>query len=180
MHTCLSPCADLGMSPRNIAARAQGKGLDMIAVCDHNSAENVIAVRRAAERVNIEVIGGMEVTTKEEVHILALFDRYQDESLLSLQEIVYESLQGEREWKHGGDQVVVNEDDEVVGFNTRPLVSATRLPLEKTVDIIHSLGGLAIASHIDREGFGILGQLGFIPEGLPLDAVEILCNREDR
>lgn len=180
IHTCLSPCADLGMSPRSIAVRSKEKGLDIIAVCDHNSAENVIAVRRAAERVNIEVIGGMEITTSEEVHILALFDKYEDNALLSLQEIVYENLQGEGGWKHAGEQVLANEDDEVVGLNNRPLVSATRIPLEKTVDIIHSLHGLAIAAHIDRQGFGIFGQLGFIPKGLPLDAVEISPNTSYR
>ena len=138
--------------------------------------ENVIAARMAAARVGIEVIGGMEITTKEEVHILALFDKHQDDSLLSLQEIVYGSLQGARDSKRAQEQVVASEDDEVMGFNTRPLVSATRLSVEQTVDLIHSLRGLAVASHIDREGFGIIGQLGFIPEGLALDAVEISAN----
>jgi hypothetical protein len=41
------------------------------------------------------------------------------------------------------------------------------------VDVIHRLGGLAIASHVDRERFSMIGQLGFIPPGLELDAVEV-------
>lgn len=161
------------MSPRSIAQRSRERGLDLIALCDHNSAENVLAVRKAAEHVGVEVIGGMEITTKEEVHILALFDRAGDGRLLALQAIVYQSLQGAARWQDVREQVIANEDDEVVGFNRRPLVSATRLSLEQTVETIHHLGGLAIASHIDREGFGILGQLGFIPPGLPLDGVEV-------
>ena len=161
------------MSPRNIVAQASRLGLDFIAVCDHNSAENVFAVRKAAELVGIEVLGGMEITTEEEVHVLAWFDKYQDDQLLSLQRIVYENLARIGQWKDIREQVVANELDEVVGFNTRPLVSATSLSVETTVEIIHSLHGAAIAAHIDREGFGILGQLGFIPAGLPLDAVEI-------
>ena len=176
IHTCLSPCADLSMSPRGIAARSKARSLELIAVCDHNSAENVLAVRRAAEGVGVEVLGGMEITTAEEVHLLALFDRFQDDALFRLQEIVYENLQGEGRWRRGGEQVVASWEDEVLGFNDRPLVSATRLALERTVETIRSLGGLAVASHIDRQGFGILGQLGFIPPGLPLDAVEISSN----
>ncbi len=173
VHTCLSPCADLQMSPRNIARRARERGLDIIAICDHNSADNVAAVRRAAERVGLEVFGGMEITTREEVHLLALFGGDQHDQLLRLQGIVYEQLEGAGRWRHVREQVLASEDDEVLGFNPRPLVSATRLSLEQTVEIVHVLGGLAIASHIDREAFGLLGHLGFVPPGLALDAVEI-------
>lgn len=161
------------MSPRTIAARARQCGLDLIAVCDHNSADNVVSVRKAAGLVGVGVFGGMEITTKEEVHILALFDACSDDRLMDLQSVVYRSLHQAGLWKDVKRQVIANENDEVVGFNTRPLVSATRLSLEQTIDLIHSLGGLAVASHIDRQGFGLLGQLGFIPAGLPLDGVEI-------
>jgi PHP family Zn ribbon phosphoesterase len=39
--------------------------------------------------------------------------------------------------------------------------------------MIASLGGVTIASHIDRQAFSLLGQLGFIPEGISLDGLEI-------
>ena len=171
IHTCLSPCADLEMSPRNIVKAAKRKGLHVIGICDHNSAENVPAVEKSAEREGISDIGGMEVTSKEEVHILALFDK--EENLFSLQEIVYQNLEGTNDEKLYGEQVVVNEEEEVLGFNQKLLIGATDIAISRLVDLIHEREGLAIASHVDREGFGIIGQLGFIPKGLPLDALEL-------
>jgi PHP family Zn ribbon phosphoesterase len=159
------------MSPRNIAKEAKKKGLHFIGICDHNSAENVCAVKKVGKREKIGVIGGMEVTTREEVHILALFD--EESNLQSLQKAVYKNLQGTNDARLYGDQVVANEKDEVIRFNKKLLIGATEIPIHEIVDLIHRLDGLAIASHIDREGFGIIGQLGFIPEDLPLDAVEI-------
>jgi len=177
IHTCLSPCADLEMSPRNIVREAKRKGLQVIGICDHNSAENVPALEKTAAREGITVIGGMEVTSKEEVHILALFGS--EESLFSLQEIVHENLHGTNDEELYGQQVIVNEEEEVLGLSNKLLIGATAITIEQLVDLIHERDGLAIAAHVDREGFGIIGQLGFIPEGLPLDALE-LANPSER
>jgi predicted metal-dependent phosphoesterase TrpH len=171
IHTCLSPCADLEMSPRKIVSEAKRKGLQVIGICDHNSAENVPAVEKNAAREGITVIGGMEVTTKEEVHILALFGS--EASLFSLQDIVQENLHGTNDEALYGEQVIVNEEEEVLGFSKKLLIGATAITIERLVDLIHERDGLAIAAHVDREGFGIIGQLGFIPEALPLDALEL-------
>jgi len=171
IHTCLSPCAELEMSPRNIAKEAKRKGLQIIGICDHNSAENVLAVTKVAAREGIEVLGGMEVTTREEVHILALFGS--EDKLFKLQEIVHENLHGTNDEKIYGEQVVANELDEVIGFSNKLLIGATDITVDRLVELIHELDGLAIAAHVDREGFGIIGQLGFIPKGLALDALEL-------
>jgi PHP family Zn ribbon phosphoesterase len=171
IHTCLSPCAELEMSPKNIARTAKKNGIDILGICDHNSCENVPGVKRSAEREGLNAIGGMEITSSEEVHILALFD--DEENLFSLQKIIYDHLPGLNDEKRFGEQVVANEDDEVIDFNERLLIGATELSVDNIVNTIHTLNGLAIASHIDRESFGIIGQLGFIPQGLQLDAVEI-------
>jgi 3',5'-nucleoside bisphosphate phosphatase len=179
IHTCLSPCADLEMSPRNIVKEAKKKGFQFIGICDHNSAENVPAVKKIGKREKIRVLGGMEVTSREEVHILALFD--EDQKLQSLQEIIYKNLDGTNDERLYGEQLVVNEDDEVIDFNKKLLIGATEIPVYEVVDLIHQLDGLAIAAHIDREGFGIIGKLGFIPEDLSLDAVEIIdASQKDR
>ncbi len=159
------------MSPRKIVARAKEKEIDIIAICDHNSAENVPAVIEAGRRLNLQVIPGIEVTTREEVHLLALFSKA--ELAFELQEKIYAHLPGENNPSLYGWQIVANENDEVLSFNQRLLIGATTLTLEETINLIHSFGGLAIASHIDRQGFSLLGQLGFIPPGLPLDALEI-------
>ncbi len=172
IHTCLSPCGDLKMSPRAIVDQAEKKGLDIIGICDHNSAENIEVAIRVASGTKVNVLAGMEVTSAEEAHLVALFDRA--EQALELQEVVYASLlPGENDERIFGYQVVVNELDEVEDLNKRLLIGATTLTLDKFVEVIHSLGGLAIASHIDKESFSIIGQLGMIPEGLKLDALEL-------
>lgn len=171
LHTCLSPCAELEMVPTAIVKQAKSIGLDAIAICDHNSAENVGAVLRAGQRENLAIIPGMEVTTREEVHILGLFG--DEKQVMRLQERVYENLAGENDPDVFGFQVVVDEFDNVVDCTPKLLIGATSFSLEETVSAIHDCGGLAIAAHIDRERFGLVGQLGFIPEGLPLDGVEL-------
>ena len=192
IHTCLSPCAELQMAPSAIVKTASEKGLDIIAITDHNSAENVIAAKKAAESTGLTVLAGMEVTTNEEVHILAIFDDIED--VLKLQDVVYDNLlhiennspdliiPPRPPLTEGGwdlkdvNQVVVNEKNEVLSFNNRLLIAATQLTAYSVVDTIHSLRGLAIASHIDREVFGIISHLGFIPPDLKLDALEISPN----
>lgn len=171
IHTCLSPCADSEMVPTKIVKKAKSKGLDVIGICDHNSAENVMAVKRAGEREKLGVIGGIEITSREEVHILAFFDK--ENNLFELQKIIYDNLSGINDEKIFGEQIIVDEKGKALGFNKRLLIGATELSIEKVVDTIHSLDGLAIASHIDRERFGIIGQLGFIPDDLNLDGLEV-------
>jgi len=172
IHTCLSPCGSLDMTPGNIIQEACEKKLAIIAITDHNSAENTAAVIEAARQTALYVIPGIEVTTQEEAHIVGLFDRL--EGALSMQELVYQNLQpGQNDEDTFGIQVVANEFDEVEGINKRLLIGATALRVEEVVDGIHERQGLAIAAHIDRESFSLIGQLGLIPEGLNLDAVEI-------
>lgn len=172
IHTCLSPCGDITMSPYRIVTKAREMKLDIIGICDHNSAENVQATKNVSLDKNIKVFAGMEVTTTEEVHIIALFD--ETRTVLDLQKQVYEHLPpGENNEALFGPQIIANELDEVEGYNKRLLITATSITLKQLVVEIHNLGGLAIASHVDRETYGIIGQLGFIPDDLELDALEI-------
>jgi hypothetical protein len=171
IHTCLSPCAELDMTPRTVVREALRAGLDIIAVCDHNSGENVPAVARLARAAGMTLVPGIEITSREEVHVLGLFQYARQ--LKAMQRLVYAHLPDAGKLPAPRPQPVVNEQDEVVRFNRKLLVAAVSLSLEAVVDRIHALGGIAIASHVDREGFGIIGQLGFLPPGLPLDALEI-------
>lgn len=172
IHTCLSPCAELSMTPRGIVEKASSLGINILAVCDHNSAENVEVTETLAKEKGIRVIPGMEISSSEEVHILGLFGKL--EEAMKMQDIVYRSLNpGENDEDAFGMQVVVNEQDEVLGFNKRLLIGSTNLSVNRLVELVHSLNGIAVASHIDREGFGIIGQLGFIPPDIAFDALEI-------
>ena len=160
------------MTPSRIVERAASLGINIMAVCDHNTVEHVEVTSGIAKKKGIMVIPGIEINSAEEVHVLGLFGNITD--ALNMQTIVYEHLQpGENDEDAFGMQVLVNEIDEVLGFNKRLLIGATDLSVNSIVDLIHSLNGIAIASHIDREGFGIIGQLGFIPEGMEFDALEI-------
>jgi PHP family Zn ribbon phosphoesterase len=159
------------MYPRAVVSMSLARRLDIIAICDHNSSENVQYVIQCARGTGLTVLPGMEITSSEEVHVLALFDKL--ENLTPLQDLVYRHLPGKNDEDIFGCQAIVNEHDEVEGLSERLLIGATTLPLQQIVSDIRRFGGLAIAAHIDRESFGILGQLGFIPEGLALDALEI-------
>jgi len=171
IHSCLSPCGDWDMSPRGIIQKSREVGLDLIAICDHNTVENAGVVIREGARQGIRVLPGMEVCSKEEVHILALFEAL--EPAKKMQEYVYANLPGENRPDVFGCQVVANENDEVLGENPRLLIGATRLGLHDIVEKTHELGGLSVGCHVDRPAYGIINQLGFIPADLALDGVEV-------
>lgn len=178
VHTCLSPCADILMSPRKIVAEVLRQQIDIIAITDHNSSGNASAVMKAAAGEGIVVLPGMEVCTREEVHVLAIFENPALATML--QAYIYEHLQGTNDPEVFGLQVIADELDQVDRYEERLLIGATDLSIEEAVARIHELGGLAIAAHVDREGFGIIGQLGFIPETLKLDALEVSSNTTDK
>jgi len=186
------------MSPKRIVEKARDKMLDIIGICDHNSAENVqyaisalrnshlnplpvkIGKEKDKETVymdssSLTVLPGMEICTKEEVHILGIFDELS--AVLKLQELVYQTLPEEKNNPElFGEQIIANEFDEVEGYNDKMLIGASTLSIKEVVDEIHRLQGVAIASHIDRESFSIISQLGFIPDDLNFDALEISPN----
>lgn len=172
IHTTLSPCTELGeMTPRVIVRAAIDKGLDMIAICDHNSSRNSAATIRAAQSSSLAVIPGIEITSSEEVHVLGLFPSVNQAQLA--QEEVYARIAGVNDEQAIGYQVVVDEFDMVEDLDKTLLIGATTLNIYRVVDLIHGLGGLAVASHVDRTGFGVFSQLGFIPDDLKFDALEI-------
>lgn len=159
------------MSPQGIVQAALNKGLDIIGISDHNSAANAHAVMLAARRTPLLVIPGMEITTAEEVHVLALFPCV--ETAMKVQRTMYAGLGTSDNEGYVQEQVLANEDDEVEGFCPHLLVGASLLSLQRILRLVQGEGGLAIAAHIDRQAFGIIGVLGFIPSQLPFDALEV-------
>ncbi len=169
IHTCLSPCADIDMTPKRIIKRATEEGLHIIAVADHNSVENYPALKELSS--NTVVLPAMEITTREEVHLLAIMPDF--ESAIELQNLVYSYLPVEKNSRLHFEQLVVNAEGQLINFNERSLINAIDKTIEDMVEFIHSLGGLAIPSHIDRDLFGIINGLGTIPPDVPFDALEI-------
>ena len=163
IHSCLSPCANLEMSPGEIVARAKAAGMDGIALTDHQSARNTPAIAECAKRAGIGCLFGMEVQTAEEVHTVALFDT--TEQALKLTDWVYEAMPKRvNDPETFGDQPVVTWDDDIVDLEWRILAMGCRRTIPETAAKVHELGGLYIAAHIDRPNFSVLGTLGEIPE----------------
>jgi predicted metal-dependent phosphoesterase TrpH len=159
------------MSPKKIIAKSLERQLDLIAICDHNTAENAAAAVREGTRQGLAVLPGMEICSREEVHLLTLFKKIED--ALKMQEFIYAHLPGKNQPEVFGHQVVADEHDQVLGENPRLLIGATQLSLLEIVEKAHHLGGICISSHVDRPSYSLIGQLGFIPEDLHLDAVEV-------
>lgn len=175
IHTCLSPCAELEMLPEFIVEQAQVLGLEIIAVTDHNSAENVAAVVNAARGTGITVLPGMEVQTREEVHLVALFDTL--EQVASWQEQVYASMPPlKNDEAVFGEQLVLDADGEPAGYLDRLLLTSTSFSVEEVVQRVSDLDGLCIPAHVDRTAYSIISNLGFIPPELDVVGVEISHN----
>ena len=171
IHSCLSPCANLEMSPSEIVARAAQAGMDGIALTDHQSARNTPAIAECARRAGLKCLYGMEVQTAEEVHTVALFDT--TEQALALTDWVYAAMPKRvNDPETFGDQPVVTWDDDIVEMEWRILAMGCRRTIPETAAKVHELGGLYIAAHIDRPNFSVIGSLGAIPEGC-FDAVEL-------
>lgn len=172
IHTCLSPCADGEMSPRNIVRTAVEAALDIIAVTDHNSGKNARAVMETAADLPLTVIPGMEVQSREEVHLLSLFGSV--EALEEWDAYIYKHLPDVRNNPEiFGHQPIVDKEGYVLRFEERLLINSLDLSLEEVVKGVRNRGGICIPAHVDREAFSIIGQLGYIPAGLPIAAVEI-------
>jgi predicted metal-dependent phosphoesterase TrpH len=159
------------MSPKKIVQKSLEQQLDLIAICDHNTAENAAATSREGAQQGIVVLPGMEICSREEVHLVTLFKKIED--ALKMQEFVYDHLPGKNQPEVFGHQVVADENDLVLGENTHLLIGATQLSLHDIIDKAHRLDAICISSHVDRPSYSLIGQLGFIPEDLQLDAVEV-------
>jgi len=172
IHTALSPCADNDMTPNNIVHMALLKGLDFIAITDHNTAGNVDAVMQCASSKDIIVIPGMEVESAEEVHILCLFPTLKDAK--SMEELIAKNLPPIKNRADiFGEQILYDKGDNVIGYHENLLVTATSLTINDIKDSAENFGGVAIPAHIDRSSYSIISNLGFISEDLNFSTVEI-------
>ncbi|MFW5729886.1 MAG: PHP domain-containing protein [Spirochaetota bacterium] len=171
IHSCLSPCGDLDNSPAALAHIARERGLDLIALTDHNSALNTPAFAEACSREGVAALYGLEITTREELHVLCLFADVA--AALSMSGQVHEVLPAvPNDPERFGDQVYVDAQDVILGEVDTYLVSAVSWSMEETLAKCHALGGLFIPAHIDRSMHSVWSQLGFLPDG-PYDAVEV-------
>ncbi len=172
IHSCLSPCGDKDMTPQNIVNMAKIMGYDAIALTDHNTCGNCEAVVKLGQELGITVISGMELCTSEEVHIVCLFPDYEKANRFS--EYVYSTLPPVKNKPHiFGEQIKMNEADEVVGYEEKLLITASGISCAKAVETVRSFGGICYPAHIDRSSFSILSNLGTIDESFGFTFAEI-------
>jgi PHP family Zn ribbon phosphoesterase len=172
IHTLLSPCGSLEMSPARIIEKAKRKKLDIIGIADHNTARQCSEVKRLGEMAGITVFCGAEVTTKEEAHCLTFFE--DNTSLEIFQRFLDKHLPDIKNVPEKfGDQVWVDKDEMIAGEEERLLISALDVDVEEIERKVHELNGIFIPAHIDRPMYSIISQLGFLPPALQVDAIEI-------
>ena len=160
------------MSPINIIAKAKEVGLHVISITDHNMVENCLYANEIGKKLGITVLFGMELQTLEEIHLLAFFDTYN--LALAFQEKIYSLLPDiQNDADYFGDQVVVNEENEIIRFENKLLLNSAQISITDATAWIKNHGGVAIPSHIDSPTFSIISQLGYIPDDLPFDALEV-------
>ncbi|MEE4286142.1 MAG: PHP domain-containing protein [Mariniphaga sp.] len=170
IHTLLSPCASLEMTPNNIVEKAKASGLNIIGITDHNSTKHGLLVKKLAEKEGIFTLTGAEVTTKEEVHCLVFFE--QPEQLITFQQFIEENITRiPNSEEYYGYQPVIDENENILEMVPYYLPAALKVGIEKIQKRVEELNGLFIPAHIDRSVNGILSQLGFIPPSLKYDAL---------
>lgn len=180
IHTVLSPCGDLEMSPQNIVEESARKGLDMIAVSDHNHTGHARLTREIGAKKGIWVVYGAEINTREEVHCLTFFDT--DEQLETFQLAIEQHLMRiPNDTVRLGHQVIVDAQEHIAEEIAYSLYPGLQWNIEEAAEAVHELGGVFIPAHVDRLMNGLYAQLGFFPEDLEADAVEIWrrTSRED-
>lgn len=172
IHTLLSPCAEIEMTPHHIVMRAAEFGIGAVAITDHNASANALAAVKAGERYGVKVFPGMEVECLEEAHIVVLFDTLKQ--LNAWQQLVDGKMNGllNNAEKFGG-QFVVDDDDNFIREEERLLLAPLKMTAAEVVREAERLGGMSIAAHIDRPSYSIVGQLGFIEPDFGFAAAEI-------
>ena len=179
IHSVLSPCGDIDMSPSAIVETAKARGMDIIGLTDHNSTLNADVTRRLGEKVGLHVLMGAEVTTKEEVHCLAFMPT--TEKLAEFQAFLDSRVVFfENDPDKFGYQLVVDEEENITGEVSHLLINALDLPMLELQQEVYRMGGIFIPAHIDRPTFSLSSQLGFVPSGLRFHAMELsyYCKRD--
>lgn len=172
LHSCLSPCGDSEMTPNNLVHMAKLKGLDAIALTDHNTVGNLRAAAEVAAACDMLLLPGMEVTCREEVHILAYFSEIDRAEAFGAW--LYERMPPmPNNPDFFGNQVRMNAEDEVIGEEPRMLAQASEVGINELEAQVRQMGGICVPAHINRPSNGILGVLGILPMDVEFPALEV-------
>ena len=172
IHSCLSPCGSDDMTPNNIVNMAYIKGLDIISVTDHNACKHAGVLKALADTLGILFIPGMEVQTREEVHMLCYFPTVTaieafDEALESYKSKIPNNS------KVFGNQRILDENDVQIGEIANALILSVDLSIEELEAMVFSFEGAIVPAHINKSSNSLLVNLGFIPSEMKICCIEI-------
>ena len=171
IHSCLSPCGDEDSTPNNIVNMALLKGLNAIALSDHNTGKNCPAAMAVGKKNGLVVLPAMELTTCEDIHILCLFEKYEDLQKLE-NHIQSTRLKIRNRPEVFGRQLIMNENDEVTGEEETLLIVSSGVSVDEAAALVKGFGGIPAPAHIEKQATGIVGILGAFDYGLGFDIVE--------
>ena len=161
MHSCLSPCGADDMTPNNLVNMAALAGLQVIAVADHNTTKNVPAAIKVGQQAGVLVVPAMELTTKEDIHVLCLLPS--PDQAEAFRQYVYDRLPPRKNRpKAFGNQYVMDENDEIIEEEPQLLAFGSSIGIYEVKDLLESFGGLAIPAHIDRASYSLIGVMGLV------------------
>ncbi|MDR0382044.1 MAG: PHP domain-containing protein [Oscillospiraceae bacterium] len=172
IHSCLSPCGDADMTPGNIAGMAALCGLQIVALSDHNTCRNTPAFAVCAEKAGLLALPAMELTTREEIHVLCLLPTLPAAAAFS--DYVYRRLPDIRNDETiFGAQLIMDAEDTVIGRESRLLTAAADIGIYDAAALAASYGGVALPAHADRPSFSLFANLGFFDPAMGFTALEL-------
>ncbi len=172
IHSCLSPCGDMDMTPNNLVNMAKLLGLDVIALTDHNTSRNCAAAMAAGREIGLLVIPGMELTTSEDIHAVCLFPTL--EKALAWDDYVdNHRIKIRNRAEIYGRQVMMNEQDEETGEIEPLLLPATEISIMNAYAKVKEFGGICFPAHVDRDSLSILSVLGEIDPACGFKTAEL-------
>ncbi len=175
IHSVLSPCGGLEMSPRAVMQAAVNKGLDIVTITDHNTMANSFVYGEVAREFGLHYLYGVEIQSAEEIHVIALFDEWKDAKVFD--KLLYKTLLPiDNNPDFFGDQVVVDKDENIIRTEPRALINSSLWSFEEVFLKVEEHNGIAFPAHIDAPTFSVIAQLGFIPESAGVMAAGITAN----
>jgi len=175
LHSVLSPCGDLEMSPKAVMKKASEMGIEIIAVTDHNSMANSCVYQRSAVQFGIHYIYGVEIQTAEEIHVIALFDNWEIARKFN-KELFNSLLPIKNDPEYFGDQIVIDDEENIVRIINKALLNSSIWTFETVLKKIEAYGGFGFPAHVDAYTNSVISQLGFIPQNSKIIAVGITAH----
>ena len=176
IHSALSPCSDDLMTINNIFNMAYIKGLQLIAITDHNSLKQQYYLEKIIKhdilKGKIDYVHGVELQSSEEIHLLAYFKK--GSNLRIIEEWIDKHLiKVKNQSDYYGNQYIYNEFDEVIGIEDNLLISSLDLNVYQIVKKVHEFNGVVILAHVMAKRYGIYEVYHGIPDDLNYDGIEV-------